>query len=77
MQFVWESTLIGLVGGLVGTVLGVNVVALVSIIREWQVVFEPALFAAGPVIGAVVGVVAGVYPAWRASRIPPAVTLRT
>ncbi|WP_460496758.1 ABC transporter permease [Glycomyces tarimensis] len=76
MQFVWESTLIGLIGGLVGTVLGVNVTALVSLMRDWQIVFEPALFAAGPVIGAVVGVVAGVYPAWRASRIPPAVTLR-
>ncbi|THV43201.1 ABC transporter permease [Glycomyces buryatensis] len=77
MQFVWESTIIGLIGGLVGTVLGVNVTALVSLYRDWQIVFEPELFAAGPVIGAVVGVVAGVYPAWRASRVPPAVTLRT
>ncbi|WP_335986333.1 ABC transporter permease [Glycomyces sp. MUSA5-2] len=77
MQFVWESTLIGLIGGLVGTVLGVNVTAFVSLYRDWQIVFDPALFAAGPVIGAVVGIVAGVYPAWRASRIPPAVTLRT
>ncbi|MEU6861041.1 ABC transporter permease [Glycomyces sp. NPDC046736] len=76
MQFVWESTLIGLIGGLFGTVLGVNVTAAVSLFRDWQIVFDPALFAAGPVIGAVVGVVAGVYPAWRASRIPPAVTLR-
>ncbi|MFB9659366.1 ABC transporter permease [Glycomyces mayteni] len=77
MQFVWESTLIGLIGGLVGTVLGVNVTAFVSLYRDWQIVFDPGLFAAGPVIGAVVGIVAGVYPAWRASRIPPAVTLRT
>lgn len=76
MQFVWESTLIGLIGGLFGTVLGVNVTAFVSLYRDWQIVFDPMLFAAGPVIGAVVGVVAGVYPAWRASRIPPAVTLR-
>ncbi|MEU5156572.1 ABC transporter permease [Glycomyces sp. NPDC021274] len=76
MQFVWESTLIGLIGGLFGTVLGVNVTAVVSLYRDWQIVFDPMLFAAGPVIGAVVGVVAGVYPAWRASRIPPAVTLR-
>jgi putative ABC transport system permease protein len=76
MQFVWESTLIGLIGGLFGTVLGVNVTAFVSLYRDWQIVFDPGLFAAGPVIGAVVGIVAGVYPAWRASRIPPAVTLR-
>jgi putative ABC transport system permease protein len=76
MQFVWESTLIGLIGGIFGTVLGVNVTAIVSLYRDWQIVFDPMLFAAGPIIGAVVGVVAGVYPAWRASRIPPAVTLR-
>ncbi|WP_051393673.1 ABC transporter permease [Glycomyces arizonensis] len=77
MQFVWESTLIGLGGGLVGTVLGVDVVALVSLLQDWQIVFDPVLLAAGPAVGAVVGVVAGAYPAWRASRIPPAVTLRT
>lgn len=77
MQFVWESTLIGLIGGLFGTVLGVNVVAAVSLMRDWQIVFEPVLLATGPAVGAVVGVVAGVYPAWRASRIPPAITLRT
>jgi putative ABC transport system permease protein len=75
-QFVCESTLIGVVGGLVGTIVGVDVTAFVSLAREWQVSFTPLLLAAGPVVGAIVGVVAGVYPAWRASRVAPAVTLR-
>ncbi|QSB04730.1 ABC transporter permease [Natronoglycomyces albus] len=77
MQFVWESVFIGLVGGIVGAVLGVNVTVFVSIFRDWQLVFDPLLLAAGPVIGALVGVIAGVYPAWRASRVAPAVTLRS
>lgn len=77
MQFVWEAALIGLAGGLIGTVLGVDVVALVSLLRDWRIVFDPVLLVAGPALGAVVGIVAGTYPAWRASRIPPAVTLRT
>lgn len=77
MQFVWESVFIGLVGGIVGAVVGVNVTVFVSIIRDWQIVFDPLLLAAGPVIGALVGVIAGVYPAWRASRVAPAVTLRS
>lgn len=75
-QFVCESTIIGIVGGIVGTVIGVNVTAIVSLAREWQVAFDPLLLAAGPVIGALVGVIAGVYPAWRASTVAPAVTLR-
>ncbi|TQL77387.1 putative ABC transport system permease protein [Stackebrandtia endophytica] len=75
-QFVCESTIIGVVGGAVGTIVGVNVTAIVSLTRDWQVAFDPMLLAAGPVIGALVGVVAGVYPAWRASRVAPAVTLR-
>lgn len=75
-QFVCESTLIGVAGGIVGTVLGVNVTAIVSLARDWQVAFDPLLLGAGPIIGALVGVVAGVYPAWRASRVAPAVTLR-
>ncbi|GAA4913078.1 putative ABC transport system permease protein [Stackebrandtia albiflava] len=76
-QFVCESTIIGVVGGAIGTVIGVNVTAVVSLARDWQVAFDPLLLAAGPVVGALVGVVAGVYPAWRASRVAPAVTLRS
>ncbi|MGH8791945.1 MAG: ABC transporter permease [Stackebrandtia sp.] len=76
-QFVCESAVIGVVGGVVGTVIGVNVTAGVSLAQEWQVSFHPLLLAAGPVVGALVGVVAGVYPAWRASRVAPAVTLRS
>ncbi|WP_169732420.1 ABC transporter permease [Haloglycomyces albus] len=76
VQFVWESMIVGLLGGLVGTVLGVNTVAIVALVRDWQIVFDAMLFLAGPLLGAVVGIVAGVYPAWRASRVAPAVTLR-
>ncbi|WP_157930781.1 hypothetical protein [Glycomyces xiaoerkulensis] len=54
-----------------------SIVAIVSQTRDWQTVFDPVLLAAGPAVGAVVGIVAGAYPAWRASRIPSAVTLRS
>lgn len=44
--------------------------------REWTPVVHPTTVAAAPVIGLVTGLVAGLYPAWRASRIQPAEALR-
>ncbi|MGH8878339.1 MAG: ABC transporter permease, partial [Stackebrandtia sp.] len=35
-QFVCESTMIGVVGGMVGTIIGVDVTAAVSLARDWQ-----------------------------------------
>ncbi|WP_025272980.1 ABC transporter permease [Haloglycomyces albus] len=76
-QFLFEAAITGILGGITGTILGINAVAGVALLRDWQLVFNPALLAAGPGLGAAVGIVAGMYPAWRASKIAPAVALRT
>lgn len=75
-QFLTESVLLGSVGGLLGTVVGVDVTAVVALSQDWLIVLEPALVAAGPGVGLLVGAVAGAYPAWSASRVAPSATLR-
>lgn len=75
-QFLAESGVLGALGGLVGTSLGTLTVVAVALARDWTPVVHPGTVAAAPVIGLVTGVFAGLYPAWRASRIEPADALR-
>ncbi|MFF4263915.1 ABC transporter permease [Streptomyces virginiae] len=75
-QFCIESGLVGLAGGVVGTVLGVQITAVTCLAKNWLVVLDPVLTAAGPLVGLVVGLAAGLYPALAAARILPAETLR-
>lgn len=75
-QFVTESTVLGLLGGLVGTSLGVLIVVLVTLVREWTAVVDPLVVLASPLAGALVGLLAGAYPALRAASIEPVDALR-
>ncbi|GHF15331.1 hypothetical protein GCM10017776_36690 [Streptomyces griseoluteus] len=59
-----------------GTSIGTITVVAVAVVRDWTPVVPPATIVAAPVTGLLTGVVAGLYPAWRASRIQPAEALR-
>ena len=76
LEFLVESTSLGFLGGVVGTSAGVLVTVLVSAGRDWTPVLDPWLPFAAPVLGAVIGLIAGTYPAWRATSIEPITALR-
>jgi putative ABC transport system permease protein len=75
-QFVAESVVVGLLGGLIGAALGVFAVLGVSVVRDWTPVVDPRIALGGALLGAVVGLVAGFLPARRAARIEPVDALR-
>jgi putative ABC transport system permease protein len=75
-QFVAESVVIGLLGGLIGAALGVFAVVIISVARSWTPVVDPWIALAGALLGAAVGLVAGGVPARRAARIEPVDALR-
>ena len=75
-QFLGESVALGALAGLLGTSLGILTVVAVSATREWSPVLDSWLPLAAPVVGAVTGLLAGTYPAWKAASIEPIAALR-
>ncbi|GIG29754.1 ABC transporter permease [Cellulomonas marina] len=76
-QFVAESVLVGALGGLIGAALGVGVVAVVSLTQEWTPILDLRVVAAAAAVGALVGLLAGGYPAAKAARLEPVAALRS
>jgi ABC-type antimicrobial peptide transport system permease subunit len=66
----------GLVGGIMGATLGVLVVVILAASREWTPVLSPWIPVGAPVLGALTGLVAGVYPSMRAAALEPVDALR-
>ena len=75
-QFLAEAALLGALGGIVGTSLALATVLTVSLINDWTPLIAPITVYVAPVAGAVVGILAGAYPALRASRIAPVTALQ-
>ena len=77
MQFMIESVVLSLFGGIVGTLSGVLISYIISLIKGWHF----SIFITPPILGAVVtiavGVFFGFYPARKASKLDPIETLRS
>jgi putative ABC transport system permease protein len=79
-EYLLESAMIGLLGGLVGMGLGLLAIVLLNNATQsnnvtvftisWLVVIGPVIFAT------VLGTLAGIFPALRASRLKPVESLR-
>lgn len=75
LQFSAEALLTGILGAVAGIVLAVNGISSVSLMNRWTPIISVDTILLGLGAGALVGVLAGLYPAAKASRIDPAQTL--
>jgi macrolide transport system ATP-binding/permease protein len=75
-QFLVESTVMGLLGGVVGAALGTLVVVGVSAGREWTPVMDAWVPFVAPLVGGVIGLLSGTYPSLRAAAMEPVEALR-
>ncbi len=71
-----DSVGIGLVGGVVGSVIGVTAMLMLALAKGWVPVVDPLVVVLAPIGGAAAGFLAGIYPAYVGSRIEPTEALR-
>ncbi|AEN05514.1 protein of unknown function DUF214 [halophilic archaeon DL31] len=74
--FLIESVVLGVIGSVLGTLVGLAGGYAVARFLEFPVAFAPEWFAVAVLVGIGVGVIAGIYPAWDAARTDPIDALR-
>jgi len=71
MQFLIESGLISVIGGIIGVVVGVAGSMLLAKIAGWQTVVDPLAGALALGVSAAIGIFFGLYPAQKAAALHP------
>ena len=75
-QFLMEAIVLCLIGGAIGIALGRATSVLVRLIKHWPTVVSLGAIIVAVAVSALVGVLFGFYPAWKASRLDPIDALR-
>ncbi len=75
-QFLLEATLLALGGGAVGVLFGWIISSLINAFTPLPTLVTPFLITTGLLLATLTGLVAGVFPAVKASRLPPIEALR-
>src|SRR5579863_8909492 len=76
LQFLIESIILALIGGLIGVLSGIGIAEVVTLIIGMPSSIKLWAVAAGLFVSATVGVFFGVYPASKAAKLDPIVALR-
>ncbi len=75
-QFLIEALTLSVMGGLLGVAAGLGAGRWVAAKTGWAMVLRPDIIVVSLAFSALVGVLFGLYPAWKASRLDPIDALR-
>jgi putative ABC transport system permease protein len=70
-QFLIETTIISLTGGVAGILLGVGLSQLIGVLAGWSTIVTTGSIVLAFGVSVMIGIVFGLYPAVRASRLDP------
>jgi putative ABC transport system permease protein len=77
MQFLVEAVTLCLLGGLIGTGLGIAIAWIIAYVASWPVAIDPAVIGGAMAAAALTGLVFGFFPARRAAGLNPIEALRS
>jgi predicted lysophospholipase L1 biosynthesis ABC-type transport system permease subunit len=72
-QFLGESILLAAIGGIVGVLAGAIATVIYASSKNWDIVIPAEAWTGGIASAILIGAIAGLMPAARASRMPPTV----
>jgi len=75
-QFLIEAMMVTAIGGVVGVLTGFGVAWLIALLIGFPLLFSVWSAVLGVSMSSIVGVVSGLWPAWRAARLDPIEALR-
>ncbi len=76
LQFLMEASCVSALGGTMGTIVGLGLARIVSLITPLAAAVEPLTVASGVGFAAAVGLLFGIWPAARAANLDPVEALR-
>jgi putative ABC transport system permease protein len=75
LQFLIESALLCVVGGLLGLILATGATQLVGYLLQMTMTITLFYVILSVAVSSIIGVIAGLYPAWKAARLDPIIAL--
>ena len=75
-QFLIEAVTLSSTGGVIGILLGIGGAELLTLIKHWPTLVSADSIIAAFISSALVGILSGFYPAWKASQLDPIDALR-